>query len=76
MEYTMELARLNAKLTQREVADRMHICRDKYRKLEKNPEKVTIEEALSFCSIVGLPLDEVIFSSDNSTLSRVKLKYA
>lgn len=75
MEYTMKLARIKANLTQQQIADKMHICRDKYRKLEENPEKATIEEALSFCSIVNLPLDEVIFTAENSTLSRIKLNY-
>lgn len=76
MEYTMKLARVKANLTQREIASKMHISRDKYRKLEENPEKATIEEALNFCAIVKLPLDEVIFTAENSTLSRVKLSYA
>lgn len=73
MSYTMKMARIKAELTQEEVAEKMHICRDKYRKLEANPEKVTIEEALAFCQIVNLPLDDIIFLPNDSTLSGVTL---
>lgn len=69
-QFTVKKARRYANLTQQEVAKELDICRDTYRKLEKNPEEFTIKQAKLFSKITNLPLDDIFFGT-SSTLSRV-----
>ena len=66
MEFSVEQARKYAGLTQAETAEKMGVCRDTYRRIEKNPEKATIEQAYLFSSAVGISLDQIFFRK-NST---------
>lgn len=69
-QFTVKQARQYAGKTQKEMADKMGVCRDKYRKLEENPEEFTIKNALRFSEITCLSIDDISFSK-NSTLSRI-----
>ena len=61
MEFSVMQARKYAGLTQAETAEKMGVCRDTYRRIEKNPEKATIEQAYRFSEVVGLALDQIFF---------------
>ena len=69
-QFTVKQARQFAGKTQKQIAEEMGVCRDKYRKLEENPEEFTIKNALKFAAITHLSIDDISFVK-NSTLSRV-----
>ena len=60
--FTMKQARTYAGLTQSDVAEKMGIDRSTYIRLEKNPDKMTIQRALDFAEITGIPLDRIFFA--------------
>lgn len=60
---TVEEARSSAGITQEQMARHLHISRQTYAQLEKSPEKMTIAQARTFCSVVGSKLEEIIFSN-------------
>ena len=62
MNFSVEQARKYAGLTQAKTAEKMGISRDSYRRIEKNPEKTTIEQAYSFAGVVGLSVDQIFFT--------------
>lgn len=70
MQFTVSEARRYRDLTQEEVAEYMGISRSSYIYLEKNPEKMTIERARKFSDAVDIPIENIIFLSDNSTFCR------
>ena len=57
-------------LTQETVANALKISRSWYIQKEKHPERMTIAEAQAFARLVNVPLEDIIFLPDNSTLSR------
>lgn len=59
--YTVKQARLLAGLTQEKTAAEMGISRDRYMKLEKNPELVTVGQARAFSRITGIPFEQIAF---------------
>lgn len=67
--YTVKQARVLRGFTQSKIAEKMGINIDTYRRIERNPEKITIEKAKQFCEIVGMSVDNIFFDT-NSTLSR------
>lgn len=67
--FTVKQSRQLADLTQVKVAELLSMNVDTYRKLERHPEKFTIENAKTFCQIVGRTMEEIFFD-ENSTLSR------
>lgn len=66
---TPKQARRHRDITQLEMARKLDVNVDTYRRIEKNPQKATIELAKKFCSIVDMKIDEIFFG-DNSTKSR------
>jgi len=58
---SVKQARLLSEKSQSEVADKMGICVQTYRKLEEKPEKMTMAQAKLFCAVVNRELDELIF---------------
>lgn len=60
--YTVKQARLLSGLSQREIADRMDVNVDTYRRIERDPGKATINNAKLFSSIVGIPIDRIFFA--------------
>ena len=64
--FTIKQARRYAGLTQVKMADALGVCRDKYMKIEKNPETATIGQAKIIARETGVPLEDILFVG-NST---------
>lgn len=67
--FTPKQARLHSGKTQAEIADGLGVCLATYRKLEENPEKMTIAHAKMFSHIVGISINSIFFT-ENSSLTR------
>lgn len=61
MIYTVKLARVAKGLKQVEMAEKMGVSRDTYRKIEKNPEEATVAQAKQIAEITGIPATEIFF---------------
>ena len=59
MMYTVKLARIAAGLKQVEMAEKMGISRDTYRKIEKDPEEATVAQAKQIAEITGIPVGAI-----------------
>lgn len=59
MMYTVKLARIATGLTQVQMAEKMGISRDTYRKIEKDPEEATVAQAKQIAEITGIPVGEI-----------------
>ena len=59
MTYTVKLARVANGLTQVQMAEKMGVSRDTYRKIELNPECATIAQAKQIAEITGIPVGEI-----------------
>lgn len=57
--YTVRQARRLADKTQLEVANSMNIHVQTYMKFEKDPGKMSIEQAQRFAEVVGIPFNEI-----------------
>ncbi|MGQ0419115.1 helix-turn-helix transcriptional regulator [Bacillus sp. HC-Mk] len=66
---TMRQARLVKGITQQEMAIKLNVHVDTYRKMEKNPDEVTIGNAKKISNLLGFSYDQIFFN-DYSTLSR------
>lgn len=69
MIFTIKQARAMAGLTQVQMAEKLGISRDAYRKIEINPERVTVKQAIEISNITGIDMNQIFFASD-STLCR------
>lgn len=69
MIFSLKQARLIKGLTQKEVAEKLGVNRDTYRRLEKYPDETTIKQAKQLSEILDMSYD-FIFFNDNSTFSR------
>ena len=70
MGFTVKQARQYAGFTQREMAEKLGISRDTYRKIEQSPEDATVATAKRISEVVGIPIDQIFFAS-KSTQSRL-----
>lgn len=61
MGFTVKQARLIAGKTQSEMAKKLNVSRDTYRKIELSPDKTTIAQARSISDITGIPIDQIFF---------------
>lgn len=57
-------ARIAANYTQQEVADYLGISRPTYISMEKNPERITIDEAHKLASMFGVDVNQIFFVSN------------
>lgn len=64
--YTIRQARRLADLSQSQVAKALGVCECTYRKIERNPEKATVEQAHTLARLFGLPYDCLFFSSNSN----------
>ena len=62
MAITVKQARIGIDATQQEIADKMGVHVQTYARMEKNPEDMTIKEAIAFSKIVGVPMSDIIFA--------------
>lgn len=67
----MKQARLLRGFKQKEIADRLNVHVQTYRKMEKHPDSITIGQAKEICRILNLSCDYIFFNQD-STFSRFK----
>lgn len=66
MAFTVKQARQYAGFTQVEIAERLGISRDAYRRIELNPGSTPIELAQKFCQVVGIGIDQIFFAQDST----------
>lgn len=66
MAFTVKQARQYAGFTQVEIAERLGISRDAYRRIELNPGSTPIELAQKFCQVVGIGIDQIFFTRDST----------
>jgi len=62
MQFTVKQARVLADLTQAEVAQKLCICEQTYRKIERNPDTATVKQAQAISQLFGLSYDSIFFS--------------
>ena len=74
MHFSVKQARLLKALRQEDVAKKLKIHVQTYRKIEQNPDLATIEQAKKFAEIVEIPYDKIFFAN-NSTKSRINEKH-
>ncbi|PFK03591.1 helix-turn-helix domain-containing protein [Bacillus cereus] len=67
---TIRQVRLAKGIKQKAVAEQLNVHVDTYRKMEKNPDDITIGEAKIICDFLEISYDHIFFNG-NSTLSRV-----
>lgn len=60
--FTVKQARQYAGFTQREMAEKLGISRDTYRKIEQSPEDATVATAKKISEVVGIPIDQIFFA--------------
>ena len=61
MKITMKQARIGAKMSQDDIANKLHIHPQTYAKYEKKPEDMSIKNAALFAEIVGVDFNDIIF---------------
>lgn len=66
---TLKVARVNADLTQGEIAKKMKVSRNTYNDYENYKVPMRIDKAILFSKIVSIPLDDIIFLKKNYTSS-------
>lgn len=66
MAMTVKAARVCAGLTQQDIANTLKMHVQTYAKLERYPEKFTIEQAEKFAKHVKQDISDIIFLSNNS----------
>ncbi len=71
IKFTLKQARLLKGLKQNEVAERLGVHVQTYRRMEKHPETVTVGDAKKISEILEMDYDYLFFN-DDSTLSRGK----
>ncbi len=62
MSFTIKQARLFAYKSQKEMADFLGVHVQTYRKIEENPKKVTVEQAMKIAKFTGIPYDQIVFT--------------
>ena len=60
-EKTIRDVRIEAGLTQQQMADKLGISRQQYANYEQHPERVTIEQARRICAILGAEYERIFF---------------
>ncbi len=66
MGFSVKQARQYAGFTQMEMAQKLGVSRDTYRKIELSPESASVALAKKISEIVGIPIDQIFFAQ-NST---------
>ena len=60
--FTVKQARQYAGFAQREMAEKLGVSRDTYRKIEMSPEDATVAIAKKISEVVGIPIDQIFFA--------------
>lgn len=59
---TMKQARIGAELTQDQIAKKMGVHINTYRRWEEEPLRIPMGKAIEFCEIVKLPIGLIFFA--------------
>ncbi len=70
MSITLRQARRMKEFSMREMASKLGICECTYRKLERNPGEMSIDNAKAICKILDISMEQIFFDT-NSSLTRV-----
>lgn len=70
MEMTLKHLRLLREKSQEECAKTLNIHVQTYRKLEENPDDITIGQAKKLSAFLQIPYDDIVFLPIKSTFSR------
>lgn len=66
--FTLKGARSNARISQREMAEKLGISTNAYNRHENTDEMVfNVEQAFTFSEAVGIPMDDIMFFIPNYT---------
>lgn len=71
MAFTVKQARVLNDFTQVEMAEKVGVSRDVYRKIEANPESATVKQAMAIAEATGISVNDIFFGI-SSTLSRME----
>ena len=66
MGFSVKQARQYAGFTQVEIAQKLGISRDSYRKIEAFPDTASISIAKKFSEVVGIPIDQIFFAGKST----------
>lgn len=66
MNISLKQARLMNEITQDAIAKKLEVSTDTYRKLERNPELVTVGQAKEISEILGVAYDKIFFSNSST----------
>lgn len=69
MSISLRQARRMKDFSMREMASKLGVCECTYRKLERNPGEISIDNAKAICKILDISIDQIFFDS-NSSLTR------
>ena len=72
MQFSPKMARQFAGLTQTEMAEKIGVSRDTYRRIEASPETETISQGKKIAAVTGVSFDAIFFGAE-STKSRVSV---
>lgn len=61
MGFSVKQARQYAGYTQKEMAEKLGISRDTYRKIEISPETASVALAKKISAVVDIPIDQIFF---------------
>ena len=61
MGITLKQARVGVGYSQMEIAEKLGVSLNTYRRYEQNPEKMAIDKALQFCAITNTTPDDLFF---------------
>ena len=61
MPMSLKAARQISGLTQKEMAEKMGVCRHTYMKYERQPSQVPVGAAKAISEITGISIDEIFF---------------
>uniref|UniRef100_A0A7C9JEU2 XRE family transcriptional regulator n=1 Tax=Muribaculaceae bacterium Z82 TaxID=2304548 RepID=A0A7C9JEU2_9BACT len=62
----IEVARKVAGMTQEEVASHLGISVPTYRKMEKDPACITIEDARTLAALFGIDVSQIFFATNDN----------
>ncbi len=66
MGFSVKQARQYAGFTQLEMAKKLGVSRDTYRKIELSPETASVALAKKISVIVGIPIDQIFFAQSST----------
>ena len=66
MKISLKAARVNANLTQKEVAEVLGVHEQTYLKMEQNPEDIAIKDAMILCRLFNAEIADIFFGADSN----------